>query len=280
MGEVLLDENGDVLKLGYKAPQTEKFISLPAEGYDYKQILNEVYGSDTISDAKCTYTGHFDYGDYTLTSDGHTVLNQSLESFLSSHGSSLEKFNNLIENNVKGAGYGTRAGVVAAAVTLIGELGDNYGVKVPYYWGGGHYDGVVVGALGYWGSGECNTSANGRVYDKCGLDCSGFVPWAIKNGGFNMSQNLASRFQNLKGARRVSLNSNSAVVMPGDLLESDSHVVLVIGVDEEKKQYICAEAAGYDYGVLFVRRPFGSDGYWGVDMEEYYNNEANIRESD
>lgn len=276
-GEVLLDESGNVLKVGYKASETQRFISMPAEGYNYQEILKEVYGSDSISSAKCTYTGHFDYGDYTLTSDDDTVLNQSLESFLSSNGSSLEEFNKLIEKNVENSGYGTRAGVVAAAVTLIGELGDNYGVKVPYYWGGGHADGVVVGSLGYWGSTECRTSANGRVYDRCGLDCSGFVPWAIKNGGFNMSQNLASNFQYINGARRVSLNSSSAVVQPGDLLESESHVVLVVAIDEENKQYICAEAAGYDYGVLFVRRSFGSDGYWGVDMENYYNNEANVR---
>ncbi|MGN1371159.1 MAG: hypothetical protein ACI4XM_02605 [Candidatus Coprovivens sp.] len=276
MGEVLLDENGDVLKLGYKAPQTEKFISMPAEGYNYVEILNEVYGSSNIASSKCSYSGHFDYGDYTLTSDDDTVLNQSLESFLSSNGSSLEEFNELIASNVDDAGYGTRAGVVAAAVTLIGELGDNYGVKVPYYWGGGHADGVVVGALGYWGSTECRTSANGRVYDRCGLDCSGFVPWAIKNGGFNISQNLASNFQYLSGARRVSLSSGSAVVQPGDLLESDGHVVLVVAIDEESKEYICAEAAGYDYGVLFVRRSFGSSGYWGVDMEGYYT-ESNVR---
>jgi hypothetical protein len=69
-------------------------------------------------------------------------------------------------------------------------------------------------------------------------------------------------------------------VQPGDLLESDSHVVMVVAIDEENKQYICAEAAGYDYGVLFVRRAFGSSGYWGVDMEEYYANESNVRESE
>ncbi len=277
MGEVLLDENGDVLKVGYQADETQTFISMGDEGKSYTEILKTVYGSDSISHGKCTYTGHFDYGDYTLTSDDDSVLNQPLDQFLESNGSSLEEFNELIEKNVDNAGFGTRAGVVAAAVTLIGELGDNYGVKVPYYWGGGHADGVVVGALAKWGSTNCRTEANGRVYDRCGLDCSGFVPWAIKNGGFNMAQNLASNFQNISGARRVSLNSSSAVVQPGDLLESDSHVVLVVAIDEENKQYICAEAAGYDYGVLFVRRSFGSDGYWGVDMEDYYNNESNVR---
>lgn len=280
MGEVLLDENGDVMKLGYKAPQTEQFISMGTEGKDYKEILGVVYGSDNVQkEARCTYSKAFDYGDYTLTSDDDTVLNEPLDTFLRRNGTSLEEFNELIEHNVDRAGFGTRHGVVAAAVTLIGELGDNYGVKVPYFWGGGHADGVVVGALAKWGSTECNTSANGRVYDRCGLDCSGFVPWAIKNGGFGMAQNLASNFQYISGARRVSLSSSNAVVQPGDLLESESHVVLVVGIDEENKQYICAEAAGYDYGVLFMRRPFGSDGYWGVDMEDYYNNESNIRES-
>jgi hypothetical protein len=167
---------------------------------------------------------------------------------------------------------------VAAAVTLIGELGDNYGVKVPYYWGGGHYDGVIIGAHHYWGSDpDCTTYANNQTYDYCGLDCSGFVPWAIKNGGFTMAQMLAGKFQYVNGAKKVSLSSSNAVLLPGDLLESSGHIVLVVGVDEEAKQYICAEASGNAEGVLFVRRPFAPSGYWGVQMDGYYENPSHIR---
>lgn len=273
-GEVLVDSNQNVVHTSYVASTSEQFIAGANEGKTYDQILASVYDtSDGLSKATCNSYGNIDYGDYVLSSEGTEILHQPLDSFLSSNGSSLEEFNALIAENVDKAGYGTRAGVVAAAVTLIAELGNNYGVKVPYYWGGGHYDGVVDGALGYWGSTECHTYANNTSYNYCGLDCSGFVPWAIKNGGFNMVQNLAGNFQNLPGVKRVSLSS-SPVLEPGDLLESSGHIVLVVGVEEESGVYICAEASGNSSGVLFTRRSFTESGYWGVKMDGYYDTQA------
>ena len=232
--------------------------------------------------------GNIDYGSYELSSEGDTILNERLDKFLESKGSSLEEFNKLIESNVQKNGYGTRAGVVAAAVTLIAELGNKYNVKVPYFLSGGHHDGVRQGALGYWGSGyeddgrKCYYTGYGNVYTVCGLDCSGFVPWAIKNGGFQVGVRLAGDFQAMDGARRVSLSSSSAVLEPGDLLESEGHIVLVVGIDESSNQYICAQAAhaegeeteasGKNSGVLFTRRPFtGGSGFWGVKMDGYYD---------
>lgn len=228
---------------------------------------SEAFGNQNIGGG----SGNINYGDYVLSSDGHEILHQPLDEFLSSKGTSLEAFNNLIASNVEKNGYGTREGVVTAAVTLIAELGNNYNVKVPYFWGGGHADGVVDGALGYWGSTQCHTYANGQSYNYCGLDCSGFVPWAIKNGGFNITPLVTGGFQSLPGAERVSL-TNSAVLQPGDLLESSGHVILIVGVDENN--YICAEAAGNETGVLFSTHPFNASGYWGVNMEGFYNTQA------
>lgn len=282
IGEVLLDESGNVLKLGYTATETDKFIELAKSGSTYKEILEEVYGSSSYSSATCSYNGAIDYFDYELSSEGHEILHERLDTFLEKQGTSLDEFNELIANNVEEVGYGTRAGVVAAAVTLIAELGNNYGVKIPYYWSGGHFDGVVVGALGYWGgtstgSVKCLQYANGQTYSYCGFDCSGFVPWAIKNGGFNKGVDLASNFVNMSGARKVKL-TNSPVMQPGDLLESSGHIILIVAVDEEAGKYICAEAMGNAYGVLFTRRSYTESGYYGVDLEDYYNNPANVRE--
>lgn len=228
---------------------------------------SEAFGNQNVGGG----SGNINYGNYVLSSDGHEILHQPLDEFLSSKGTSLEAFNNLIASNVEENGYGTRAGVVTAAVTLIAELGNNYNVKVPYFWGGGHADGVVDGALGYWGSTQCHTYANGQSYNYCGLDCSGFVPWAIKNGGFSITPLVTGGFQSLPGAERVSL-TNSAVLQPGDLLESSGHVILIVGVDENN--YICAEAAGNETGVLFSTHPFNASGYWGVNMEGFYNTQA------
>ncbi len=274
-GKVLIDEARRVVSTSYVASTSTQFINLANEGKDFEQILGQVYSnSDGFSSGECSSYGNIDYGDYVLSSEGDEILHQPLGSFLISQGSSIEEFSELIASNVEKAGYGTRAGVVAAGVTLIAELGNNYDVKIPYYWGGGHYDGVVDGALDYWGSSQCHTYANGQSYNYCGFDCSGFVPWAIKNGGFNIAQMLAGQFKNLSGAKKVSL-SNSPVLEPGDLLESSEHIVLVIGIEESTNSYICAEASGNSSGVLFTRRAFNSSGYWGVDMTGFY--ETHVR---
>lgn len=235
-------------------------------------LFSSFFGMNEVN-AYGSSTGNIDYGDYELSSDGDEILHEPLDSFLESKGTSLEEFNNLIASNVENSGYGTDAGVVAAAVTLIAELGNNYDVKIPYFWGGGHGQ-MITGAEGNWGSNQCRASANGRIYDYCGLDCSGFVAWAIWNGGFNIAARVTGQFQDLPGAERVSLSSSSAVLAPGDLLESNSHIVLVIGVDEETNEYICAEASGYTTGVLFTRRPFSRSGYWGVRMSGFYERQV------
>jgi len=280
-GKVLVDDQGNVVNTNYVNTDQQHWYQLATEGKNYEQILVEHYSSQNakgMNSATCSNYGSIDYGNYELSSEGDTILNERLDKFLEKKGTSLEAFNNLIKSNVEKNGYGTRAGVVAAGVTLIAELGNNYNVKVPYFLSGGHHDGVRTGALGYWGSGyeddgrRCIYTGYGNVYTVCGLDCSGFVPWAIKNGGFQMGVRLAGDFYTLDGARKVSLSSSSAVLAPGDLLESSGHIVLVVGVDENTKQYVCAEASGKEAGVLFTRRPFsGGSGYWGVKMDGYYD---------
>ena len=223
---------------------------------------DEVFANNNIG----TGGGSIDYGDYVLSSDGDQILHESLDTFLQSNGTSLEEFNNLIASNVQEAGYGTRAGVVAAAVTLIAELGNNYNVKVPYFWGGGHGS-ISVGAEASWGSNTCYTSANGQIYNYCGLDCSGFVTWAINNGGFSIPVQSSGTFVYLAGAKRVSLSS-SAVLQAGDLLATSGHIILVVGVDDNG--YICAEAAGNETGVMFSRKSFDASSYYGIDMSGFY----------
>ncbi len=223
------------------------------------------WGLDT-AEASSGGSGDIDYGDYSLSSDGHEILHEPLDTFLESKGTSLEEFNNLIVSNVQEAGSGTRAGVVAAAVTLIAELGNNYNVKVPYFWTGGHGS-ISVGAEASWGSNTCYTAANGQAYTYCGLDCSGFVTWAINNGGFSIPVQSSATFVYLEGAERVSLSS-SAVLQAGDLLATSGHIILVVGVDDNG--YICAEAAGNETGVLFSRKSFDASGYYGIDMSGFY----------
>lgn len=198
--------------------------------------------------------------EYPLIGSAGTILKgQRLDQFLRSKGTSIEELNSLIATNVDNAGRGTRAGVVSAAVTLIGEM-NKLGVKLPYVFGGGH-GAIQLGASASWGEGS-------------GLDCSGFISWAIYNGGVSIGVNSSSSFASL--GKVVDLN-DEPVLKPGDIIWRPArpgkvgHVAMVVGYDNTSGQYLTAEALGSDYGVLFHKRKFNANGYKGISMEDYYN---------
>ena len=68
-----------------------------------------------------------------------------------------------------------------------------------------------------------------------------------------------------------------AVLEPGDFIESNSHITMVVSVDEANRQYIVVHASGNQSGILFSRFAFDASSYWGVKMDGYYNNPQNIR---
>ena len=268
-GEVLQDSNGNPPKISYNNTSQNSMKKQANAGKAYKEILQNQFGISPTSNGVCQ-TGTIDYGNYQLNTDNAGIIREPLSSFLQSKGSSLDSYNQLIASNVQKAGFGTRAGVVAAAVTLIAELANKYNAKIPYYWGGGHGSTDNL-ANGNWGSSSCRTTHGGNVYDRCGLDCSGFVGWAIYNGGFGKATTSSDRYANLPGTQSVDLNS-SPVLQPGDLLYSSGHVILIVGVDSAKGEYKCAEAAGKDAGVLFTTHKFNDSHYKGLDMTGYYDN--------
>lgn len=248
-------------------------------GYTYDQILKYYYDEIVFKSTFMT-TGIEGLEEYPLDSTGTVVLRVSLDEILNrTTADGFTSLNQRISDKVNQVGYQTRGGVVAAAVTLIGEVG-NLGYRVPYYWGGGQgFDSVDMGARNYWGgsstgSKRCYTHANNIDYDLCGLDCGGFVNWAIYNAGFRTPAAGSDNFT--KAGEVVSLKADEAVVQAGDLLHTPGHIMLVVGVDFNTNEYIIAEAAGYRKGVLFSRRSFGTKGE-GVRMDRFYNNEANKR---
>ena len=210
---------------------------------------------------------------YNFSAENSNILHESLSTFLTRNGSSIEQLNNLLTSNVQRAGYQTREGVVAAATTLVGELNDKYGKRLPYYWGGGHTE--IVQIPGNLGSDDACTdiSANNTVYKYCGFDCTGFIMWAIRNAGFKYPN--SNQVASYNGAQKVDLSPSKPVLKAGDILESDTHAVLIVGIDEGSNQYVCVEALGNSSGILFSKRSYARSGYLGVDMSGFYNNPNN-----
>ncbi len=272
-GEVLM-VGSEIVKTNYNASKTAAMRNYAKAGYTYQEILENLYGAGKLEGKKCTQA-IVDNSNYQLSTDNNGILSIPLSEFLENYNVTIEDFNTKIYTNVKNAGYATRAGVASAAVTLIGELGNKYNIKLPYYWGGGHA-GAIDGSSGNWGSNTCHTSNGDKVYNHCGLDCSGFVSWAIYNGGFRYISASANDFVNIAGAKHVNLSINP-VMQPGDLLYNSHHVVLIVDIDSSKNEYICAAATGLTDGVEFKRVPFDASNYSGVDLTGFYENEANKR---
>lgn len=178
----------------------------------------------------------------------------------------------ILKEKVNEVGNKTRAGVVEAARFLTlhfpykieyfyenGRLGTN---KIDgegrYYHEGLYLNSSRYSSISKSGSGPkawgCKLySSPIRKKTNNGLDCSGFVSWALLNGGFNpgdigagftSTRNLTNLGE-LKKVTKSLIESNK--IKAGDLVhnyEATGHIGIIIGIDEDN--YYVAQAIWYD----------------------------------
>ncbi len=228
---------------------------------------------------------------YIITSTGsQNILTTSLKNALNMKGISIEDFNEHILSNIIEAGVGTRDAAVAAALSLVWDLYDQYDIRLPYLFGGQHapsvwlaisnetgenlnrYPNTFYGVDANWGTSIVETQNGDVTYTNYGPDCSGFVSWVLHNAGFDDDHITDATGQGMLGAQ-YELGS-SYVGQPGDLLSNSGHVLFIVGVDENVEVYYAAEAAGGADGVRISAVSFDSDKYTITDMSEYYENHA------
>lgn len=234
------------------------------EGRDWEYILNYFYPD---AELMSIYEYSFDPIEAKNT-ESNSELQEPLGEFLKKHGSSLTALNDEIFTAVLTHGPGTGDGVAAAAVTLVGIMDQEFNVKIPYYWAGGQsgpgvnssgqYHNVNLnsyyGANKYWGElqyvgGSKCYHANSKDYCWLGLDCAGFVTWAIHTGGVKTQEGSTQSFY-LKGKEVSVYNGEKA--SPGDILKHTGHIMLVLSYDKSNSSYKVAEAAGQGKGVRIV----------------------------
>lgn len=199
-------------------------------------------------------------------------------------------YNQGLFNAVRSAGYKTREGVVAAALYLSSHIN----IHIPYFWSGGHfhsyngyYDGGenFMGISNKWGCsvkmsfGGTDNQKDGQKYP-FGMDCSGFVVWAIYNGGYytgDKNQELkftTSKLLTSMGGVKIStssLKNAKGKIKPGDVLYKKGHVGMVIDVKDNK--LIVAEERGYKYGLVVTEIKYSSSRFTHVYlMDNFYNN--------
>ena len=216
------------------------------------------------------------------------MLKGSLEDYLNQNGSSIKDLNDTIFNNVVNKGVGTRAGVATAATTLINYM-QQFNVRIPYVYGGGHYsiNGVgratsnLFGVDPQWGTsiGSYRDSRTGYgPYTHYGPDCSGFVYWVLHNGGLKVPFSGSGNMKNYGPNHAM---DGSYIGQVGDILVSSGHVMLIAAVNEEEKYYIAAESNGLSStyrpdtkGISYQKMNFKDKHYVIVDMSNYYNDSS------
>lgn len=239
------------------------------KNYTYDQILEFFYGADSeykwslvsstggnSGSCSSSYNGNLvSLDSYNFGHAGLSVLDRALSS------SEVDELNEYIYDEIDKAGYGTGDGVAAAGQALTYGL-EQMGYYLEYRWAGGHYD--FVGVDPNWGSPNFGCDSNHRCNN--GMDCSGFVSWAIRTA-CTPSYSAPST---LSMALGPSIDISKA--KPGDImLDIDSHVRLVIKNNGDGTVIVAEEAGGSISGLVFNRTGIES-GYEFIDMSDYYKN--------
>lgn len=235
---------------------------LAKEGKNYKEILAYFY-SDGVQISLVLSPN---------STEGSQIIQAPITDYLASAGTSVEELNQYIFTQVKTAGVSTRGGVVAAATSLIASINNKTGYILPYeLYPSGKYAAYGIDPL--WG-----TDTNNATYPLHGLDCSGFISWAVHNGGYSYIVKSAKDWGNTGVKREWYTGTTDNTAQPGDLIYNapksqngtTGHIRMIIGVTDEG--YIVAEASGRNTGVRITNISFTSTGsYYLVDMTDYYN---------
>ena len=212
----------------------------------------------------------------------------------------------ILKDKIENVGYKTRAGVVEAARFLTLDFpyrinyfyengrqttnnvdGEGRYYHVGFYLNKSRYKNITGSKKGpkTWGCSLYSSPAHRKINN--GLDCSGFVSWALLNGGFNV-KDVGAGWSNNRDLtdygevkKLTTTLSTSNKIKVGDLLHSEragGHIGIIVGID--KDNYYVAQAIWYDtIGVIITKHKknkLNKSFPHVVLMDKYYKNDGNL----
>lgn len=122
--------------------------------------------------------------------------------------------------------------------------------------------------------------------EKNGLDCSGFVTWALLNGGFDVGDvgagidpERTNDLDDLGEKMKVSESDfDPSKIKVGDLFSRYGHIGILIGKDNDT--FYIAEALDYDLHVLTMttKEIIESEWLYVILMDNLYKKDGNLKE--
>ncbi len=229
--------------------------------YDGQEVIKSIYGTFAATDNWTQVINNS-----AKSSIPTTILRKSLMELLSAR--EISELNELIKDAVLAAGVGSRNAIIAAGTIPIKYLAENYGVILPYTWGGGrgnsftsystgenieHETSRYYGVDPYWGSNIIPKNGNLNY----GPDCVGWVTWVLHNAGVYFQDWGTSSLLNVMKRYPDSIHptDGSYIGAPGDiLLHKNAHIMMIVGVDETSGYYYVSHAEGNNYGVNISKK--------------------------
>lgn len=222
----------------------------------------------------------------------------------------------ILKVRIADAGFKTRAGAVAAARFLTLE----FPYRIPYFYENGrvhpsgvnyadgegryYHFGLYLGKEKYksikakfsgpaaWGCPLNNWEDEpgyGYYYGvkaPNGLDCSGFVAWALYNGGFDPGDVGAGEtdypYQMTDLGKFTNLTSSiisSNTIKAGDLFNYFGHIAIIVGIDQDN--FYVAESLPNFGGVVtrkYAKKSVNNTFTHVVLMDDFYKNDGNYTE--
>ncbi len=220
----------------------------------YKEILKIYYPNFNIKENYCN--------DYASKVNAYSIKNDKNYLISTSYSNEeIEKINKNLKNKIEDSKTGTRAATVEAARYLV--LGLEY--KIPYKNGGKYFE----------------EGFNTNWYSE-GLDSSGFVSWALKNGGANIEKGMTSNeliSNNVVGNLKITaeLYKYYDKIQVGDFAYNDSRIGIIIGKSDG---ILYVAEANSDMGLIVTKiASYGeSDSKYThiYFADDYYNGVGNI----
>jgi hypothetical protein len=206
---------------------------------------------------------NYDFEDYyNICANTTETNNTPAEDLLSTEYGTVDNFNQHIKDSVKAAGFGTRSGVVASAVALVGDYAKATGKRL-------RYQNQPL---------RQEPGVEGIVNDNFYLDCSSLAWWALYNGGFSLPSCDAKAHSILAwgDSQNYLKTPGSGVGQPGDYLVNSKHIMLIVGTYDGG--YYCAEEVKMGYGARIGKAGYSyAQEYSLLDMTDYYNDQNNVR---
>ena len=170
------------------------------------------------------------------------------------------KYNNDLLNIVNSNGKRKRT----TAVKIAKYISQDIGVRIPYFWAGGHWhfewDGHTNrekfrGVSPQWGCiTENYREYNGTNMLPAGFDCTGFIAWVLFNAGFTYDEigsfagNPVLTSLGKKTLTVVNFAGSSGNIKAGDIVWRDGHMGFIIDITGTTATI--AHAKGTAYGLV------------------------------